>query len=74
MPLQDILTGARDKYNDFMSGAERFSEGVNTRARRMKQAMFPDEPAPSTEGRDAAAAQDDIERAKMMKERMKQGR
>ena len=71
MPLREMLENARDKYTDAMSSAERFSIGVSNRAKRMKQAMFPDEPMPSTEGRDPSAARDDMERENLQREMRK---
>jgi len=71
MPLREMLENARDTYTDAMSSAERFSIGLSNRAKRLKQSMFPDEPMPSTERRDPAAAQDDLERANLERERRK---
>ena len=46
MPLKEMLENARDKFTGAMGDAERFSIGVNERAKRLKQAMFPDESKP----------------------------
>ena len=47
MPLASFLTNARDKFVDAMDGVDRFAQGVEGRARRLKQAMFPEEPKPA---------------------------
>ena len=62
-----MLENARDKFTGAMGDAERFSIGVNERAKRLKQAMFPDEIKPGEVARSAAdeasqeAAQSEIE-------------
>lgn len=73
MPLREMLENARDAYTGAMSSAERFSIGLSNRAKRMKQAMFPQESQPGevAEPRDRAADQDDLERVNMRREKMK---
>jgi hypothetical protein len=73
MPLGEMLKNARDKYTDAMSSAERLSIGVNERAKRLKQAMFPQESQPGEVAapRDPAAAQDNIDRENRQRERRK---
>ena len=70
MPIKEYLENARDKFTDAMSAAERFSIGLNDRAKRLKQAMFPQDPEPGEPmpPRDKPAAQDDLERANLKKE------
>lgn len=46
--LVDYLTTARDKFTDTMDGIDRFATGLNNRAKRLKQAMFPEEPKPAS--------------------------
>jgi hypothetical protein len=72
MPAQ-FLRNASEKFTDAMGAAERFSIGLNERAKRLKQAMFPQESQPGevAEPRDKAAAQDDIERNNLERERRK---
>ena len=60
MPLAKFLTDARDTFTDAMGSAERFSIGVNERAKRLKQAMFPDDIKP---GEPAGTAQQGITEA-----------
>ena len=54
MPLKKMLEDARDTFTDAMGSSERFSIGVNERAKRLKQAMFPDEIKPGEVSRSAA--------------------
>ena len=60
MPLREMLENARDKFTGAMGDAERFSIGVNERAKRLKQAMFPDDIKP---GEPAGTAQQGITEA-----------
>jgi hypothetical protein len=67
MPLKEMLENARDKFTGAMGDAERFSIGLSNRAKRLKQAMFPDEIKPGEAARSAMgeagqeAMQDQIE-------------
>lgn len=70
MPAR-LFRDATDKFTDAMGAAERFSIGLNERAKRLKQAMFPagpGEPAEVPEPRDKAAAQEDLERKSLKRE------
>lgn len=46
MPAE-LLKRARDKFVDFMDAGERTAIGLNERAKRLKQAMFPEGPQES---------------------------
>lgn len=69
MPAQ-FLRDAADKFTDAMHSAERFSVGMSARAKRLKQAMFPQEQPPEATKapRDDAAAQDDLDRKDLKRE------
>lgn len=74
MPLGTYLRETNQKIADVLQAGERFSIGLNNRAKRLKQAIFPagpGEPAEVPEPRDKAAAQDDIERNNLERERRK---
>lgn len=49
MPLAELFRTAKDKFTETMDAGSRLAEGMSTRARRLKQAMFSDEVEPSPE-------------------------
>lgn len=74
MPLKEMLENARDKFTGAMDAGERFSIGVNERAKRLKQAMFPDEIKPGEVARSATGEAGEEAAQQMIENRSKKRR